>query len=156
MLCVPVFIFTPGSSALLGRPRCGLSIWLSLLSYSTHFSEFMPFFYEKPDEVRKYSKSTIFVWYENYGRRRSLGSQSINTERKLLYGLFYFPLARYSFMVIKSYGRKINKALKFVWFFSLLCSNKICKNMNSVQQGREHHRPLESRRREFSFEWWHI
>ena len=26
MLCVPVFLFTPGSSALLGRPRCGLSI----------------------------------------------------------------------------------------------------------------------------------
>ena len=26
MLCAPVFIFTFGSSALLGRPRCGLSI----------------------------------------------------------------------------------------------------------------------------------
>ena len=26
MLCAPVFIFTSGSSALLGRPRCGLSI----------------------------------------------------------------------------------------------------------------------------------
>ena len=26
MLCVPVFIFTFGSSAFLGRPRCGLSI----------------------------------------------------------------------------------------------------------------------------------
>ena len=26
MLCAPVFIFTSSSSALLGRPRCGLSI----------------------------------------------------------------------------------------------------------------------------------
>ena len=26
MLCAPVFIFTSGSSALLGCPRCGLSI----------------------------------------------------------------------------------------------------------------------------------
>ena len=26
MLCTPVFIFTSGSSALLGHPRCGLSI----------------------------------------------------------------------------------------------------------------------------------
>ena len=26
MLCAPVFIFTSGSSALLGRPRCGLPI----------------------------------------------------------------------------------------------------------------------------------
>ena len=32
MLCTSVFIFTSGSSALLGRPRCGLSIWLSLLA----------------------------------------------------------------------------------------------------------------------------
>ena len=32
MFCVPVFIFTSGNSALLGRPRCGLSIWLSLLA----------------------------------------------------------------------------------------------------------------------------
>ena len=26
VICVPVFIFTFGSSALFGRPRCGLSI----------------------------------------------------------------------------------------------------------------------------------
>ena len=32
MLCATVFIFTSGSSALLGRPRCGLWIWLSLLA----------------------------------------------------------------------------------------------------------------------------
>ena len=31
MLCAPVFIFTSDSSALLGRPRCGLLIWLLLL-----------------------------------------------------------------------------------------------------------------------------
>ena len=38
MLCAPVSIFISGSSALLGRPCCGLSIWLSLLSiFSTLF-----------------------------------------------------------------------------------------------------------------------
>ena len=31
-LCAPVFIFTSGSSALLGRPHCALSICLSLLA----------------------------------------------------------------------------------------------------------------------------
>ena len=44
MLCAPVFIFISGSSALLGCPHCGLSIWLSLLPYSMHFSEFMLIF----------------------------------------------------------------------------------------------------------------
>ena len=34
MLCAPVFIFISGGSALLGHPRCGLSIWLSLLAIS--------------------------------------------------------------------------------------------------------------------------
>ena len=32
MLCVPVFIFTSGSSALLGKLRCVLSVWLWLLA----------------------------------------------------------------------------------------------------------------------------
>ena len=31
-LCTPVFIFTSGSSAFLGHPRCGLLNWLSLLA----------------------------------------------------------------------------------------------------------------------------
>ena len=39
-LYMPVFIFTSGSSAHLGHPRCGLSIWF----YSIQFSEFMPIF----------------------------------------------------------------------------------------------------------------
>ena len=32
MLCTPVFIFISSSLALLERPRCGLSIWLSQLA----------------------------------------------------------------------------------------------------------------------------
>ena len=58
MLCMPVFIFTSGSSALLGRPHCGLSI-CQYLPYSIHFSEFIScfLFYEKTDKTRKYSKS---------------------------------------------------------------------------------------------------
>ena len=41
MLCAPVFIFTSGSSALLGRPRCGYRSDCHYLPYSIHFSEFM-------------------------------------------------------------------------------------------------------------------
>ena len=37
MLCTPVFIFISGSSALLGRPHCGLSIWLLLLAIFNNF-----------------------------------------------------------------------------------------------------------------------
>ena len=41
MLCTPVFMFTSGSSAFLGRPCCGLSIWLSLLAtFNTLFRNF--------------------------------------------------------------------------------------------------------------------
>ena len=74
MLCAPVFIFTSGSSALLGRPRCGLSIWLSLLAiFNTLFLSLRRFFFhEKTEKTRKYSKADIFEWYEN-GRRRLLG-----------------------------------------------------------------------------------
>ena len=47
MLCVLVLIFTSGSSALLGRPRC-LSIWLSLLAiFSTLFWVYVNFCQEK-------------------------------------------------------------------------------------------------------------
>ena len=48
MLCAPLFMFTSRSSALLGRPRCCLSIWLSLhnqytfLSLCQHFSRKNP------------------------------------------------------------------------------------------------------------------
>ena len=41
MLCAPVFIFTSGSSALLGHPRCGYRSDCRYLPYSIHFSEFM-------------------------------------------------------------------------------------------------------------------
>ena len=43
------------------------------------------FFHEKMDKTWKYSKYTIFVWYEN-DRRQLLhvGAQSINTERASL------------------------------------------------------------------------
>ena len=48
MLFTPVFIFTSGSSALLGCSRCSLLIWLSLhVPYSKHFSEFMSIFFRR-------------------------------------------------------------------------------------------------------------
>ena len=83
MLCTPVSIFTSGSSALLGRPRCGLSIWLSLLAiFNTLFWVYANFFHKKTDKRRKYSKSAIFASYEN-DCRRLLGAQSINAESSL-------------------------------------------------------------------------
>ena len=71
MLCAPVFIFTSGSSALLGHPCCGLLIWLSLLAIFNTLIFFM----------RKWSK------HENTrGPHTKIaadgypGTQSINTE----------------------------------------------------------------------------
>ena len=85
MLCAPVFIFTSSSSALLGRPRCGLSIWLSLLAiFNTLFGVYgISFFTRKRTKDENTRKSSFFVIYEN-GRRRLRGAQSINTERASL------------------------------------------------------------------------
>ena len=70
MLCAPVFIFTPGSS------KATSHIQYTFLS----LCQFVP---EKTDKTREYSKSTIFVSYEN-GRQRLLGAQSINAKRASL------------------------------------------------------------------------
>ena len=79
ILCAPVFIFTSGSSAHLGRPHCGLSIWLSLLAiFNTRFWGYVNYFTRKRTKHEN-TRSAFFVWYEN-GRRRLLGAQSINTE----------------------------------------------------------------------------
>ena len=59
MLCKPVFIFTSSSSAILGRPHCGLSIWLSLLTLFWVYAIFI--FHEKTDTTRKYSKPVILI-----------------------------------------------------------------------------------------------
>ena len=61
MLCAPVLIFTSGSSALLGRPRCGLSIWLSLLAiFKTLFWVCANLLNEKTDKTLKYSEGRHF------------------------------------------------------------------------------------------------
>ena len=70
----PVFIFTSSSSALLGRPRCALSIWLSLLAvFNTLFWVYANLFVF----TRKRTKheNTSHVWYQN-SRGRLLGAQS--------------------------------------------------------------------------------
>ena len=98
MVCAPVFIFTSGSSALLGRPHCGLSICLSLVAiFNALFWVHVNFLYEKTAKTQKHSTSTILVSYEN-GRRQLLGAQSINSERTSLFysnlplSLIYPPL----------------------------------------------------------------
>ena len=97
MLCVPVFIFTSSSSALLGHPRCGLiSIWLDSLPQhqtnppphhphtnaisNTLFWVYNNEFREKTNKTRKYYKSAIFERYKD-GHRQLKGRHSINTER---------------------------------------------------------------------------
>ena len=81
MLCAPVFIFTSGSSFRLGRTHCGFSIWLSLFAIFTTL--YANLFHEKTDKTQEYSKSTIFVRYEN-GRLQLLGAQSSNSDRASL------------------------------------------------------------------------
>ena len=54
MLYAPVLIFTSGSSGLLGRLRCGLSIWLSLLAiFNTLSGVYAKLFHEKNGQSRK-------------------------------------------------------------------------------------------------------
>ena len=77
LLWAPVFIFTSGSSALLGRPRCGLSVRLLLLSiFNTLFGIYVNVFHEKTDKTRKYSKAETKMAADGLS-----GAQSINTER---------------------------------------------------------------------------
>ena len=76
MLCMHVFIFTSGSSAL-------SLIWLSLLAiFNTLFRVYTKFFSQENRQNTK-TLEVIFVWYEN-GRQQLLGVQSINTERASL------------------------------------------------------------------------
>ena len=75
MLCMPMFIFTSGSSAILGCPFCGLSIWLSLLHIV--FWVNVNCFQEKTEKTRKFLKASIFIWYKN-GCQWLLGAQSID------------------------------------------------------------------------------
>ena len=79
MLCALVFIFTSDSSALLGRPCCGLSIWLSLLVIYT-FLSLCQFFSREKGQNTKILEACHCAWHEN-GHRRLFGAQSINAER---------------------------------------------------------------------------
>ena len=63
MLCTPVFIFTSSSSALLGHPSGGLSIWLLLLAISnTLLWVYANLFHEKMDKTRNYTRSPPFSY----------------------------------------------------------------------------------------------
>ena len=77
-----VFIFTSGSSAILGRSCCGLSIWLSLLAiFNTLIISLYQFVSRENGQNTKIL--VIFRMMRN-GHRRLLGVQSINTERTSL------------------------------------------------------------------------
>ena len=83
-----MFIFTSGRSALLGRPRSGLSIWLSLPAiFNTLFWVYIIFFTRKRTKHEN-ARSPPFSHDTKNGRRRLLGAQSINTERASLIGDF--------------------------------------------------------------------
>ena len=59
--CAPVFIFTTGSSTLLGRPRCDLSI-CCYLPHSIHFSEFMSVVFTRKRTKHKNTRSPPFLY----------------------------------------------------------------------------------------------
>ena len=86
MLCAPVFIFTAGSSALLGRPRCDLSIWLSPLAIFNTLSWVMAdiFFTRKRTKHENCSMSPTFSYHTKMTADINTGAQSINTERASL------------------------------------------------------------------------
>ena len=65
-----MFIFTSDSSALLWRPRCGLSTWLPLPAiFSTLlwvYAKVFFSFHDKTAKARKYSKSADLNTYNNF------------------------------------------------------------------------------------------
>ena len=68
--------------------RAPCTLWFIDLTIATCHTQYTflslcQFFHKKTDKTRKYSKSAIFVWYQN-GRRRLLDAQSINAERASL------------------------------------------------------------------------
>ena len=80
MLCAPVFIFTSGSSALLGRPRCGLLTCQSLLAiFNTLFWVYADFF-TKIWTKHENSRSPPFSYHTKMAADVNTGAQSINTE----------------------------------------------------------------------------
>ena len=122
MLCAPVFIFTSGSSALLGRPRCGLSIWLSLLViFNTLFWVYWcQIVFTRKRKKHENTRSAIFVWYENV-RRRLLGVQSINTEITSL---------KSTFVIILVMSRSMMAVRPSVWHNgSIMARRFICTTM---------------------------
>ena len=78
MLCALVFIFTSGSSALLGRPCCGLSIWLSLLAIFKIIFWVYAFIFLKTKRTKPENTQILRMT-----RKWLLGAQSINTESSL-------------------------------------------------------------------------
>ena len=64
MLCTPVFIFKSGSSALLGRPHCGLSSWLSLLAI-TQCTFLSLYHFRKQTKHEKTPQFSYHAWYKN-------------------------------------------------------------------------------------------
>ena len=87
MLLAPVFIFPSGSSALLGCPHCGLSVWLLLLAIFSTLSEFMSIVFWRENgqnmkilEVR--TKMAVYGYYcrcaKHYTERPSLNLHTCN------------------------------------------------------------------------------
>ena len=110
-LCACVYIYIRQLSSF-RAPK----LWFNHLTVATchiqyTFLSLCHFFHEITDKTRKYSKSAIFVWYEN-GRRRLLGAQNINTERASLYFIVWkLKLKIWKFLILFTLKKKKN--LKF-------------------------------------------
>ena len=85
MLCAPVFIFTSSSSALLGRPHCGLSIWLPPLAIlNTLFWVYAKFSWENWQNKNTQRVSAIFIWYQNGHRWLRIMSLALKVNASIL------------------------------------------------------------------------
>ena len=123
MLCTPVFIFTSGSSALLGHPHCGLSIWLLFLAMSnTFFWDYADLFHDK---TWKYSKSDMKM-----AANVNTGVQSINTERASSFLFFctfllIIGFAPWQYITCKPIPHNFETNN---FFHSILCLNLLCQH----------------------------
>ena len=118
MLCAPVFTFTSGSSAFLGHPRCGLSIWLLLLAiFNTLFCIYAQNNFTRKRTKHENTQVRHFCMIWKWLPTNLLGVQSINTERASLGIMWVLHTCMYDFyrfFGVKTVGQCVASYLGFL------------------------------------------
>ena len=125
MLCAPVFYIYIRQLSYFRVPTLGfIDLTVATCHIQCNFLSLCQFFSQENGQNTKICESAIFVWYEN-GRRRSLGAQSINTERASLAHFCSLDLSSMSlFTAICSKSRMAHLMFPY-------CSKSACPRWDS-------------------------